>query len=111
MARLNDYRQCLQEFLSRYSSYGPKNSDIETQLIFDTVHDHYLLLRTGWDSQRRVHHCIFHFDIKDGKIWLQENNTDIKVDEELEEMGISNKEIVIGFHHPSVREFSDFATA
>ena len=58
-----------------------------------------------------MHHCIFHFDIKDNKIWLQANNTDIEVDLELAEMGISKDEIVVGFHHPSMREYSDFALA
>ena len=111
MDRLDYYRKCLQEFLSRYSSYGPKNPDILTQVICDTTNDHYLLLRTGWDNQHRIHHFIFHFDIKDGRIWLQENNTDIEVDKELEEMGISKKEIVVGFHHPSMRPYSDFAIA
>lgn len=109
MDRLNYYRQCLQDFLNQYSSYGPKNPNIETQIICDQVNDHYLLLRTGWDNDRRVNHCIFHFDIKDGKIWIQENNTDIEIDEELAEMGISKKELVIGFHHPSMREYSDYA--
>ncbi|NES19343.1 MAG: XisI protein [Symploca sp. SIO3E6] len=51
------------------------------------------------------------FNIKDDKIWLQENNTEIEVDQDLQEMGISQKEIVVSFHHPSVREYSDFATA
>jgi hypothetical protein len=44
-------------------------------------------------------------------IWIQENNTDIEVDQELEEMGISKKEIVVGFHHPSMREYSDYAVS
>ncbi|WP_226883660.1 element excision factor XisI family protein [Allocoleopsis franciscana] len=35
----------------------------------------------------------------------------VEVDKELEEMGISKKKIVVGFHHPSMREYSDFATA
>jgi hypothetical protein len=49
---------------------------------------------------------------KDGWIiTLQENNTDINVDEDLEGMGISKKEIVVGFRHPSMREYSDFAIA
>jgi hypothetical protein len=43
------------------------------------------------------------------KIWLQENNTDIEVDEDLEEMGIAKDEIVVGFHHPSMRKYSDYA--
>jgi hypothetical protein len=111
MDRLDFYRKCLQEFLSNYSSYGSKNPDIETQLIFDTINDRYLLFRTGWDHQRRIHNCIFHFDIKGDKIWIQENNTDIEVDKELEEMGISKKEIVVGFHHPSMREYSEYAVS
>ena len=111
MDRLALYRKCLQEFLRNYSSYGSKNPDIETQLIFDTVNDRYLLLRTGWDNQRRIHNCIFHFDIKDDKIWIQENNTDIEVDKELEEMGILKKEIVVGFHHPSMRRYSEYAVS
>ncbi|MGB7413938.1 MAG: XisI protein [Thermosynechococcaceae cyanobacterium] len=109
MDRLNHYRQCLQEFLSRYANYGPHKSEIETQLIFDPANDHYLLFRTGWDNERRIDHCIFHFDIKEDKIWIQANNTDIEVDKELEEMGISRKELVVGFHHPSMREYSDYA--
>ncbi|WP_416672071.1 XisI protein [Egbenema bharatensis] len=111
MDRVEHYRQCLQKFLKHYSSYGPKNPEIETQVIVDTANDHYLLLRTGWDGEQRIHNCIFHFDIRDRKIWLQINNTDIEVDKELEEMGISKKEIVVGFHHPSMRKYSDFATA
>jgi XisI protein len=109
MDRVDFYRKCLQEFLRNYSSYGSKNPEIETQLIFDTVNDRYLLFRTGWDKQRRIHNCIFHFDIKDDKIWIQENNTDIEVDKELEEMGVSKKELVVGFHHPSMREYSEYA--
>jgi hypothetical protein len=43
-----------------------------------------------------------------GSIMLYSN---IEVDQELEEMGISKKEIVVGFHHPSMREYSDYAIA
>jgi hypothetical protein len=111
MDKLNHYRKCLQEYLTQYAQYGSQTVGMETQLIFDQVNDHYLLFRTGWDETRRVHACIFHFDIKDNKVWLQENNTDIEVDKELEEMGISKQEIVIGFHHPSMREYSDYAVS
>ena len=92
---------------------------METQVIIDPVNDHYLLLRTGWEETRRIHCCIFHFDIKKGKIWIQENNTDLEIEltsqrlryRDLEEMGISKKEIVVGFHHPSMRAHSDYAVS
>ena len=109
--RLEHYRKCLENFLLEYADYGTKRSGLETQVILDITNDHYLLFRTGWDNNRRIHACIFHFDIKDGKIWIQENNTDLEIDRDLEEMGISKKELVIGFHHPSMREHSEYAIA
>ncbi|MGL5083458.1 MAG: XisI protein [Microcoleaceae cyanobacterium] len=112
MDRLELYRKSIKTFLKQYADSINQNPEpgVEVELVFDTDNDHYLLLDVGWEGEKRVHHCTFHFDIKDGKIWLQENNTDTEVDEDLEEMGISKKEIVVGFHHPSMREYSDFAT-
>lgn len=84
---------------------------VKETLINAAERDYYLLLRVGWDGKKRINHPVFQFDIKDGKIWIQENNTDIEIDRDLEEMGISKKEIVVGFHHPSMREYSDYAVA
>jgi hypothetical protein len=108
--RLDLYRQSICQFLNKYVGVW-QDKDVETQLIIDSERDRYLLLRVGWEGERRINYPVFHFEIKDGKIWLQENNTDVEVDRELEEMGISKKEIVLGFHHPAMREYSDFATA
>jgi hypothetical protein len=113
MDRLDHYRTSIKTLLQQYADSITRSPepDIEVELIFDEQHDRYLLLDVGWRGHRRVHHCIFHFDIKDAKIWLQENNTDHEVDQDLAEMGISPQEIVVGFHHPSMREYSDFAVA
>lgn len=109
MDRLAHYRESIKAFLRKYADSMRNNSEVEVELIFDTENDHYLLLDIGWQRSRRIHDCIFHFDIKDGKIWLQENNTDLEVDEDLAEMGISKDEIVVGFHHPSMRKYSEYA--
>lgn len=109
MDRLVKYRESIKAFLRKYAESMKNNSGIETELIFDTENDHYLLLDIGWQKSHRIHDCIFHFDIKDGKVWLQENNTDLEVDEDLAEMGISKDEIVVGFHHPSMRKYSEYA--
>jgi XisI protein len=106
---LEKYRQFIREFLTQYAEKMKTDREIENQLIFDTEHDRYLLMRTGWDRDRRIHSCVFHFNLKDGKIWLEENNTDVDLDEELEERGISKQEIVVAFHHPSMRRYSDYA--
>jgi hypothetical protein len=111
--RLEHYRQSIKKILTEYADSMNENtvSGIEVETVFDTERDRYLLLDIGWQGTKRIHHCIFHFDIKEGKIWLQQNNTDIEVDRDLEEMGITSQEIVVGFHHPSMREYSEFATA
>ncbi len=110
MDKLNHFRQSICQFLNKYAEAW-QEEDVETQLILDSERDHYLLVRVGWEGERRVNYAVFHFDIKDGKIWLQDNNTDIEVDKELEELGISKKEIVVGFHYPAMREYSEFAIA
>jgi XisI protein len=109
MDKLTHYRECIKAFLRKFAESMKNDSEIAVELIFDNENDHYLLLDIGWRKSHRIHDCIFHFDIKDGKIWLQENNTDLEIDEELEEMGISKDEIVVGFHHPSMRKYSDYA--
>jgi XisI protein len=110
MDRLNHYRQSISKFLNKYINVWQEEG-IETQLIVDSVRDHYLLLKIGWEGNKRINYAVFQFDIKDGKIWIQENNTDIEIDKDFEDMGISKKEIVVGFHHPVMREYSDYATA
>jgi XisI protein len=113
MDRIEFYRESIKAFLKHYADSINQHPEpgTETEIVFDTENDRYLLLDVGWDKEKRVHHCIFHFDIKDGKIWLQENNTDIEVDEELADLGITKKEIVVGFHAPSMREYSDYAVS
>jgi hypothetical protein len=111
MDRLIRYRQAIKSFLQDYADSRSNQSDRIIQTVFDAENDRYLVLDIGWEGAKRIHHCIFHLDIKDGKIWLQENNTDLEVDQELEAMGIEKKEMVIGFHHPSMREYSDYAIA
>ena len=111
MDRLAIHRKAIKSFLQEYADARKCQTDTLIETVFDTENDRYLILDIGWEGSKRIHHCIFHFDIKDGKIWIQENNTDIEVDQELEEMGITKKEMVIGFHHPSMREYSDYAIA
>jgi hypothetical protein len=58
-------------------------------------------MRVGWKGLKRVYYTVLHFDIKDSKIWLQQNTTDIDVGQELLEMGIPKEDIVLGLHPPT----------
>ena len=52
-----------------------------------------------------------YLQIKNGKIWVEEDSTDLCVVDDLLAAGISKSDIVLGFHHPSKRAFTEFAIA
>nr|WP_225226143.1 XisI protein [Komarekiella delphini-convector] len=97
--------------LREYAEISSPDSEVETQIVFDTERDHYQLMNVGWKNQRRVYGCFLHIDIKDGKIWLQHNGTEYEVAEELANLGIPKQNIVIGFHSPFKRQFTDYAVS
>ncbi len=109
MAKLDEYRQYIQEMLGKYASYKPAYGEVEVETIFDTVRDHYQIVYIGWENKRRVYGCSIHIDIKNEKIWIQWNATEIDIADELVEMGVAKQDIVVGFHSPSIRRFTDFA--
>ncbi|MDJ0796140.1 MAG: XisI protein [Calothrix sp. MO_167.B12] len=109
MAKVNKYRQYVQELLTKYASYKPTYGDIEVETIFDTERNHYQIVHIGWENKQRVYGCSMHIDIKDEKIWIQWNATEIDIANELVEMGVAKQDIVIGFHSPYLRKFTDFA--
>ena len=98
MEKLDKYRTCIERLITEYGSYKPSYGEVETQLIFDREHDHYQLSRFGWNKDRRIRNCALHFDIKDGKIWIQHNGTESDIAEELVRLGIPKEDIILAFH-------------
>lgn len=111
MDNLEHYRTCIQRLLEKYSQFRSQTTEIENELFFDTIRDHYQLMRVGWDGLSRVYHTVLHFDIKDGKIWLQQNTTDIDVGQELIEMGVPKEDIVLGLHPAYKRPYTGYGVA
>lgn len=109
MARLEQYRKNIQTLLQNYAAYSQGEQDVETELVLDTTRDHYQLVHVGWQNERRVYGCVLHLDIKAGKIWIQHNGTEDDIAAELVEMGIPKNDIVIGFHSPFKRQFTEYA--
>lgn len=111
MERLNHYRQTVRNLLVAHASVEPALSqpEIESQLLFDSEHDHYQLLDLGWDNLKRVYACFIHLDIKDGKIWIQRNMTESDLAQELVEMGIPKDDIVLGLHPQYKRPLSGYS--
>ncbi len=113
MANLDQYRKFVQEIIIELHGYnqGNLNQGVDSQMILDTDRDHYLLLDVGWQDKKYVYAVFVHIDIKDGKIWIQRNNTEINLAERLQVKGVSSSDIVLGLHSPFLRQFSGYAIA
>ncbi len=111
MDKLEQYRQFVQKLLAAYAATPISNGEIESQTIFDTQQDRYQVIDIGWDGHRRVHGCVLHLDIKDGKVWVQHNTTELRVAHELVVMGVPKEDIVLGFQAPYVRKYTEFGVA
>jgi hypothetical protein len=109
MADLIQYSEIVQQLLQEYAALSSGDSTVDTELIFDTVRHSYQLVHVGWHGDRRIYGCILHLDIKDGKIWLQHNGTENDIPAELVEMGVAKTDIVVGFHSPFKRQFTEYA--
>ena len=83
MDKLTFYRQSVQDLLTRCQADEKPKQDQESQLVFDEQRDRYLWLYVGWEGSQRIYFTIVHFDIKEGKIWLQQNATDLNPAEDL----------------------------
>jgi hypothetical protein len=109
MADVDTYRQLVQALLKNYAQVRPATETAETELVMDTERDHYQLVNVGWDDERRIYGCTLHIDIKGDKVWIQHNGTEHHVAEDLAERGIPKEHIVLGFHSPYKRQFTDYA--
>lgn len=111
MDKLEQYRQVIQTLLAEYVKTPIANGEIESQMVFDTQRDHYQVMDVGWDGYRRVHGCVLHLDIREGKVWVQHNATEMRIAHELVAMGVPKEDIILGFQAPYVREYTEFGVA
>jgi XisI protein len=109
MVEVKEYRQIIQDSIEEIHGYSNNNNEIEEEIIFDR--DRHLLIDVGWSQKEYVYETTIHIDIKDGKIWIQRNNTEINLADRLVESGIPKEHIVIGLHSPFMRQFSGYAVS
>lgn len=109
MDRVDTYRQIIMQLLQEYSQHRSDDQDLDQELIFDQERDHYQLVAIGWQGKRRVHQAIIHIDIKDDKVWLQQDRTDADIANELVTRGIPQTQIVLGFQPVYRRQYTGFA--
>ncbi|WP_017652822.1 XisI protein [Fortiea contorta] len=119
MDTLEQYRQLIRNILIEHTQIPFSIGDIQFETVFDSQQDRYLLMILGREPAydlsptvtRRVHGCLIHVDIIDGKIWIQRDGTEEGIATELVRAGVPKDRIVLGFRSEELRRDSDFAVA
>jgi hypothetical protein len=112
MDKVAHYKKLVRGLVEEVAAMGDLTAkSIQTQLITDDEHGHYLLYLSGWrDEESRTYGCFLHIDVAaDGKVWLQNDGTDLMIAQMLQQKGIPKNEIVLGFQAPYKRPMMDYA--
>lgn len=110
--KLGAKRNLIKNIFERYNellTQRPKPG-WQTVMILDDERDHYMLHTFGWNNNERVWNTPLYVRIQDGKIWVEEDWLEEGVTTEFIAAGIPNDEIVLAFHPPMMRPYTDFAT-
>lgn len=81
----------------------------EILLAFDDERQQYLLRKLGWTDESRLRQTVLHVTLKANKIWIEEDWTENGLATDLQERGVPNQDIVLAFHPPEMRPYTEFA--
>lgn len=102
-------KNVLQEYLHRFSS--SKDQTVDTLFSTDDQHGVYIILKNGWQGKDRIQNILIFIRLVNEKVWVEEDWTDFDVVGRLMEAGVPQENIVLAFHHPTMRPLTEFATA
>ena len=113
MGQVDQYRAVVKSVLTEYHQlFAEAATDgVELLLAFDEERDQYLWFQVGWSSEKRVKGNSVHIQIKNEKIYIEEDWTQEGIANELLTQGIPKEDIVLAFHDPESRKFTEFAIA
>jgi hypothetical protein len=110
MDKIKKYQHAIMTLLEREAAIKISNAPtVQRQAIADLEKNHFLLASVGWANKKFYYSVSLHFDIINGKIWIQQNNTELLIADELMDLGVAREDIVLGFLPAYARQHSGFA--
>lgn len=109
--KLSRYRHIVKEVLRKRAAIPYPDETIRDRTLFDEQSSSYAVISEGWQGVERIHDVLIDIKIKQDKVWIQVDNTDVAVARELEEHGIPKSDIVLGFRSPARRLYTEYAAA
>ncbi|MEG5016481.1 MULTISPECIES: XisI protein [unclassified Microcoleus] len=112
MDQLIEYPKLIKRILTEYlelCNNRPSQPDLETFLITDEQNGHYIWMNLGWQKGDRITGITVYVRIRDGKFWIEEDWTEDGIATDLVRAGVPKEDIVLAFHEPAMRQYTDFA--
>ncbi len=113
MEKVNRYREIIKRFMQEYAKFYTSESDdgVESVMLMDEERGHYGVVQFGWENGKRVKFITLYVRLKDGKFWVEQDLTEEGIATELLRAGVPKEDIVLAFHAPELRPYTEFAAA
>lgn len=113
MDKLIQYRNLIKRLLTKYVELDIRQPTpgVETFLICDDEGGHYIWMNLGWTNKERVKGMTVYVRLREGKFWIEEDWTEYGIATDLVREGVPKDDIVLAFHSPEMRPYTDFAVA
>ena len=107
------YKELIKNILNRYVEIDRRQPEtgIDFFLIADDVQGHYVWTTLGWSNGKRSRYIHAHLRIFNEKIYIETDLTENGIATDLLNAGVPASDIVLAFHEPSVRQYTEFAAA
>ncbi len=111
MDKMTKYRETVKQILKEHVDISRRQTipGVEKLLVADDESGNYIWLTLGWRNGERLNSPVIQARVKDGKIWIEENWTDLDFADQLMEAGVPKEDIVLALHNPEMREMTKFA--
>lgn len=111
--KLAEHKEIVQNLLAERVDWINNSSKdgIQTITVFDEKQNHYFVHTIGWRDIERIWNTSLYIRLIDDKIWIEIDWTEEGFANELVSAGVPRDDIVLAFHHPSVRQYTEFAAA
>ncbi|MEZ4707407.1 MAG: XisI protein [Caldilineaceae bacterium] len=111
--KLANYRTLLKRIFTDYANLYRRANElgVHSYTVFDEERDHYLLHTIGWADREHVWNTTLYVRIENGKFYIEIDWTEEGIVTELLAAGVPKEDIVLAFHHPSIRPHTEFAVA
>jgi hypothetical protein len=111
MDKLSHYQHLIKQFMTEFAALANRQPkpDSEMVTIFDDIHQHYLLLKLGWQEHQRLHHVTLHVRLRYDQIWIEEDWTEDGIAAWLIRQQVPPSDLVAGCTPPELRPLTEWA--